>query len=354
MTAAKEREAPSAPASTSAYRGLSSLIERRRDELAEIEKLASQRQRIETRRIMLTVIGGMGIAGWAAGLKDVFTQDLPGVAAGLGTTGLWTLVSVVVAYFAVRTRYPSVRAAELEGTQSESATLSALEASQARLRAAMPPLHLRTLSVGPALAAGVLWMSTGLQLLIATPLVLYLRDVLPPSMFVVPEDNWDAYERALSQHFALYQDLSHGLGTMPLVPIVVAVVSFLQILRGKDHAARKGLARQWWPAVVVAAVASSALAFGMGSLALPALALGCTLATIAMVYWGIGRLARGDAEERRNAEGLPPQASAEAEAQEVRRRVSAHLAEEPEAQDAVEAAEEPEVAQEARAWLPLA
>ena len=345
---------PPGPASTSAYRGLSSLIERRRAELAEIENLARHRERIETRRIMLTVVGGMGIAGWAAGLKDLFTQDLPGVAASLGTTGLWTLVSVVVAYFAVRTRYPSIRTNEVQGAESESATLSALEAAQARLRAAMPPLQLRTLSVGPALAAGVLWMSTGLQLLIAAPLVLYLRDVLPPSMFVVPEDNWDAYERPLSQHFALYEDLSRGLGTMPLVPMLVALVTFLQLLRSKDHAARKGLAWQWWPSAAMAIVVAVALAFGTGSLALPALALGCTLATIATVYWGIGRLARADAEERRNAEGLPPQASAEAEAQEVRRRVSAHLAEEPEAREPVEDTEEPEVAQDNRARLPLA
>ena len=88
MTAAKERVAPSAAASTSAYRGLSSLIERRRAELAKLENLARHRQRLETRRIILTLVGGMGIAGWAAGLKDPFTQDLPGVAASLGTTGL--------------------------------------------------------------------------------------------------------------------------------------------------------------------------------------------------------------------------------------------------------------------------
>jgi hypothetical protein len=56
--------------------------------LAKLENLARHRQRLETRRIILTLVGGMGIAGWAAGLKDPFTQDLPGVAASLGTTGL--------------------------------------------------------------------------------------------------------------------------------------------------------------------------------------------------------------------------------------------------------------------------
>jgi hypothetical protein len=234
-------------------------------------------------------------------MRDVFAEELSGWAWNVGSTGVWTLVSIAVAYFAVRTRYPSVRAEADVPQATESATLTALDAATARLRAAMPPVQLRALSPWPALVAAVLWTSTALQLLVGVSATAYLRDVLPQSMFVVPRDSWDAYEQALSLHFAAYQELSTGTSAMLWVPVVAALLAFLQVLRrNASHGETRSLGA-WWPSVVVSVVASAGLAVALGTLVWPAIALVSTLVALAVAYVGLGRLGRRDNEERRAA-----------------------------------------------------